>query len=136
MRSGDGGSYGALRCWPCLLHVNRLTRLLWRPKASSAPPFQRARNVPLCASCVQVRVSGRINVSFYDQQAGFTILEPVDIPARSQVPRGGCWRVGRQQGSLQPGSMHDEVRDHGLETCSSCGFQEDRFKILWQRCTG
>lgn len=31
-----------------------------------------------------VRVSGRINVSFYDQQAGFTVVEPVVIPARSQ----------------------------------------------------
>ena len=34
---------------------------------------------------MQVYVSGTINVSFYDQLAGFTVLQPVAIPARAQV---------------------------------------------------
>lgn len=37
------------------------------------------------AMWLQVYVSGTINVSFYDQLAGFTVLQPVAIPARAQV---------------------------------------------------
>ncbi|KAJ9533096.1 hypothetical protein QJQ45_018188, partial [Haematococcus lacustris] len=31
-----------------------------------------------------VRLSGTVNVSFYDQQAGYALVGPVDVPARAQ----------------------------------------------------
>ncbi len=31
-----------------------------------------------------VRLSGTINVGFYEQRAGYTVIEPVDVPARAQ----------------------------------------------------
>ncbi|KAL6761386.1 hypothetical protein V8C86DRAFT_2536887 [Haematococcus lacustris] len=33
---------------------------------------------------LSVRLSGTVNVSFYDQQAGYALVGPVDVPARAQ----------------------------------------------------
>lgn len=53
--------------------------------ADALNPLTQLHNSPAAKppTALQVTVNGSLVVSFYDQQAGVTLLEPVEVPARA-----------------------------------------------------